>query len=247
MRIPLPTDYTVFRFLIPSMGVEKKFRPFTVKENKALLAAQSTDDEVVMVDTLKQVISNCCLDKDFDVEKIAMFDAEYLLIKLRSISVGQTASLIVTCRDPHDGFPEQTRKNEIVLDLDNVEVTDLDSYNPKIKLSDTMMVVMKAPTLDLLKKLKIEQGVDFESDYAAIVYNICVMIDSIVTQDEVIKSSDIGVQDIEQWLEALTEDQFMKLYNYFAKFPKCRVKLEWTCPHCGKHNQQYLEGVSYFF
>ena len=247
MRIPLPTDYTVFRFLIPSMGVEKKFRPFTVKENKALLAAQSTDNEVVMVDTLKQVISNCCLESDFDVEKIAMFDAEYLLIKLRSISIGQDTSLIVTCRNPHDGFPEQTRKNEIVLDLDNIEVTDIDSYNPRIKLSDTMMVIMKPPTLDLLKELKVERGLSFENDYSAIVHNIRIMIDSIVTQDEVINSADLKPSDIEQWLEALTEDQFLKLYNYFVKFPKCRVKLDWTCPHCGTHNQQYLEGISYFF
>ena len=242
----MPTDYTVFRFLIPSMGVEKKFRPFTVKENKALLAAQSTEDEIVMIDTLKQVISNCCLD-DLDVEKIAMFDAEYLLIKLRGVSINNSVNLIATCSDLHDGLPENTRKNEIVLDLDNIEVFGIEDYNPHIKMSDTMVVNMKAPTLDLLKKLRAENNNNFNEDYNAIVHNIGIMIDTIVTQDEVIDANDISIQELNTWLESLTETQFMKLYAYFTTFPKCRVKLEWTCPVCGKRNMQYLEGVSYFF
>ena len=247
MRIPLPTDYTVFRFLVPSLGQEKKFRPFTVKENKALLAAQSTDDETVMVDTLKQVISNCCLEDDFDVDKLAIFDAEYLLIKLRGVSVGQSTNLIVTCGDAHDGFPEETRKNEIVLDLDNLEIVDIDKYNPHIRLSDSMVVNMKAPTLDLLKRLRVEKGLDFETDYSSVLHNICIMIDNISTSDEVISGSDLSIQDLSTWLESLTEPQFMKLYNYFINFPKCRIKLDWTCPTCGKRNVQYLEGISYFF
>lgn len=247
MRIPLPTDYTVFRFLIPSLGTEKRFRPFTVKENKALLAAQSTDDDTIMVDTLAQIVTNCCLD-DVDATKLALFDIEYLLIKLRSVSIANTASLIVTCSDPHDGYPEQSRKNEILLDLDNIEVVGLDKYKTTLKLSDTMTVKMKVPTLEVLKKIKESSPNDtLDQLLEVVVYNIAMAMESIYTVDEVIDIAECGVYDIQQWLEALTESQFLILKDYFDSIPRCRVKLDWTCPVCGKRNVQYVEGLHYFF
>ena len=247
MRIPLPTDYTVFRFLIPSMGKEKRFRPFTVKENKALLAAQSTDDDVVMIDTLARIITSCCLD-ELDVKQLALFDVEYLLIKLRSISISKDATLIVTCNDFHDGLPEQTRKNEIVLDLDNVEVTGLDRYKTSIKLSDTMTVKMKTPSLDVLKNIKDSDPNDsLDQMLDNVEHNIAAAIDCIYTADEVINVEECSMHDIRQWIEALTEEQFLLLKEYFDTIPRCRIKMDWTCPVCGKRNVQYVEGLHYFF
>ena len=249
MRIPLPTDYTVFRFLIPSMGIEKKFRPFTVKENKALLAAQSTDEETVMLDTLIQIINNCCVDNEpIDAAALALFDIEYLLIKLRGISIGEESTLLIECSDPHDGFTESTRQNEVVMSLDNIEVQGLDQYSTKIRLSNDMVVNMKVPTIELAKKLKsVELDASLDVMLDVVTHNISVLIDNICTVDEVIEASSCTVNDIREWLESLTDEQFLKLYRYFSSIPKCRIKIEWTCPHCGKRNLHYVEGMSYFF
>lgn len=246
MRIPLPTDYTVHRFIVPSLGVEKRFRPFTVKENKALLNAQSVDDPDVMIDTLKQVISNCSLD-DLDVDQLALFDAEYLFIKLRIISVNKESELVVTCSDPHEGHPEETRQNVILHDLDSVEVYGLENYSRTVKMSDDMIITMKAPTLDIIKKIRVPNENDTESYYNDVVHNIVILMDKICTKDEVINASDCSVQDLAQWMDALTEPQFTKLYDHFMSIPHCRIKLDWTCQFCGKRNIQYLEGLSYFF
>ena len=247
MRIPLPTDYTVYRFLVPSLGVEKKFRPFTVKENKALLTAQSVDDHDVMMDTLKLIIGNCCLE-EIDVDQLALFDAEYLLIKLRSISIGKESSLILMCPDSHDGHPEQTRQNEVFVDLDNIEIVGLDKYKTSVRLSDSMMVEMNPPTLDLIKKLQqVPSDATYEQRYDIAITNIRHLMKAIVTEDEVIKVNECGVQDIREWLESLTEDSFELLHSQIQNIPYCRIKLDWVCPFCGKRNVRYLEGLSYFF
>ena len=247
MKIPLPTDYTVYRFLIPSLGVEKRFRPFTVKENKALLTAQSVDDHNVMMDTLKVIINSCCLD-DIDVDSLALFDAEYLLIKLRAISIGNESSLILTCPDPHDGHPEKTRQSEVFVDLDNIEVVGLDKYKSTIRLSDSMMVKLNPPTLDLIKKLKqLPDNATFEQRFEIAVHNIRALMKSIVTEDEVIEIAECSAREVHEWLESLTEDCFALLHDQLQNIPYCRIKIDWVCPFCGKRNVRYLEGLSYFF
>lgn len=246
MRLPLPTDYTVHTFLIPSKKETKRFRPFTVKENKALLTAQSVDDIKTMTETLKLVVQQCCLD-EIDVDALATFDLEYLLVKLRAISVASESYVTVVCSDPHEGFEQATRETDIVIDLNKVEVVGLDNYTQNIRLSDSMVVIMKSPSADILGKLIATDSDNYEQYFENAIHNMLVSIDKICTEDEVFDADDLGERELREWLESLTQDMFEKLYHYFESFPHCRIKLEWTCPHCGKRNVSFVQGLSYFF
>jgi uncharacterized protein YaaN involved in tellurite resistance len=62
MALPMNTQPT-FNMVIPSTGKSVKFRPFVVKEEKALLIAQQSEDPTVMVDTLKTVFTSVIQDK----------------------------------------------------------------------------------------------------------------------------------------------------------------------------------------
>ena len=62
MALPMQSTPT-FNLKIPSSGKTVKFRPFVVKEEKALLIAQQSEDQKVMVDTLKSVLASCLLDQ----------------------------------------------------------------------------------------------------------------------------------------------------------------------------------------
>ena len=62
---------TVYNLILPSTGKSLKYRQFFVKEEKALLIAQQSEEIKVMVDTLKAVVKACVLD-DLDVDKIAI-------------------------------------------------------------------------------------------------------------------------------------------------------------------------------
>ena len=76
MALPIMNTPT-YNMVVPSSGVNVKFRPFLVKEEKALLIAQQSEDLMVMVDTLKSVIKTCVLDT-IDANKLATFDLEYM-------------------------------------------------------------------------------------------------------------------------------------------------------------------------
>lgn len=246
MKIPLPTDYVVHQIEIPSKKRKYRFRPFTVKENKALLTAQSIDDITTMAETLKVVIQQCCLD-EIDVDSLAMFDLEYLLVRLRAISIESVSYITVVCSDTHEGYEQATRETDIAVDLTKVEVVGLEHFDTKVRLSDDMVVIMKAPSIELLGKL-ISIGTDnMEQYYENAIHNMLISIDKICTSDEVYDAEEMGERELTEWLYSLTQEYFAKLYNYFDTFPHCRIKLEWTCPHCGKKNVSYVQGMSYFF
>jgi len=80
-KISVPT----FALNIPSKNKKKTFRPFLVKEEKILLMAQQGNEQD-MIDAIKQIINNCCVE-DINVDSLATFDIEYLFLKLRGKSV----------------------------------------------------------------------------------------------------------------------------------------------------------------
>ena len=226
--LPINTAYTVHEILIPSLGKKLRFRPFLVKENKMLMIAQASEDNMQMLNTLKAIIASCCVEEQpLNVDQLATFDFEYLLIKLRSISVDSNVELNVTCSDPHSGFDESTRTTQLLLDLNNIEIVGLENYSTKVKLSDDLYVIMKVPSLNMIE-------------------NVAAQLDKICTQEEVFDCSEYSPDQVEQWLEQLTSAQLEKLIEYFQSIPYCRIKVEWTCPHCGKRNVRYIEGITYF-
>lgn len=239
--LPINTAYTVHEILIPSQGKKLRFRPFLVKENKMLMIAQASEDTTQMLETLKAIIGSCCVEEHpLDVDKLATFDFEYLLIKLRSISIDHNVELNVTCSDPHSGFEQSTRTTQLLLDLDNIEIVGLENYSTKVKLSDDLFVIMKVPSLEMLDSIP-----DIEN-YKDNLSMVAAQLDKICTTEEVFDCSEYSLEQVEQWLEQLTSTQLENLLAYFQSIPYCRIKVEWTCPHCGKRNVRYIEGITYF-
>ena len=72
MALPMQSTPT-FNLKIPSTGKIVKYRPFVVKEEKALLIAQQSEDTKIMIDSLMTVLQGCILDK-IDINSLAMFE-----------------------------------------------------------------------------------------------------------------------------------------------------------------------------
>lgn len=104
-----------YEITIPSTGQKVEYRPFLVKEEKILLLASETKDEREQVRAMKEAIKNCTFEK-VDVEKLAPFDIEYIFLKLRSKSVGETVEVSVSC---DENCKESVK---IPIRLDDIEV-----------------------------------------------------------------------------------------------------------------------------
>lgn len=240
-------EHPVHKILVPSLNRELRFRPFVMKENKALMLAQMTEDTSVVLTTLAEVVASCCLD-GIKAEDLSVFDYEYILCHLRSISVGNKVTLVLKCdgeSQAHDA-DEETRESRVVLDLETVKVKGLEDFSLEVKLSDTLMVKMKMPTLIEFQKyseIPIEDGNVFDRGI-----KICAMqMDKIYTEEEVIDCKEHTEEEIIEWLEELPLEQYEVLSDWFNRIPECEITVEWKCPHCGKHNVRSLKGIMDFF
>jgi hypothetical protein len=228
----------LYNVTIPSNKKEVKFRPFLVKEEKSLLLAQQSEDPKVMINTLKSVIENCIVD-DVDVDKLATFDYEYLFTQIRAKSVGEIVELLFLC----DTCDDDKAKAQVNLDISKFKVEFPEGHDNKISLFDDVGIVMNNPTLATLDKLeKIKEG-----DVNSIFDVVADCMESVYTTEEVFNTKDQTKQEVIDFLENLTQEQFKKIESFFLTMPKLQQKVEYNCPVCNKHHVKTMEGLASFF
>jgi ribosomal protein L44E len=237
MTLPM-SNTPIYTLTIPSNGKSVKYRPFLVKEEKALLIAQQSEDLDVMVDTLKQIIISCT-DGKVDPEELAVFDIEYMFTQMRSKSVGEEVQLVFRCGHCQD----ENAKSEVTIDISKLEVIKDPTHTNKIELSDNIGVIMKYPSIDTLKILDDESLTDIEQVFRV----ICRSIDIIYNSEDTFYAKDETIEDIEAFVNNLTRIQFEKLKSFFDTMPKLKQVVEFDCPVCGAHNKTTLEGIQDFF
>lgn len=240
MALPIMNTPT-YNLVVPSTGVKIKYRPFLVKEEKALLIAQQSEDIQVMVDSLKQVIKGCVLDK-IDVDSLATFDIEYIFTQIRAKSVGEVVELLFPCDEDH-GEDQDKAKLKISIDLSNLQVEFPPEHTKKIDLFGDVGVIMKYPSFDMMSKM---ENLDVE-DVDAIFDIIASSIDIIYQGEEIYYAKEQTKEELLEFLYNLTNEQFANLQKFFTKMPKISKTVEYNCPLCGKHHSVTLEGMQSFF
>jgi hypothetical protein len=237
MSLPFNTTPT-YNVTIPSTKENVKFRPFLVKEEKALLIAQHSEDQNVMIDTLKNIIKSCMLDK-VNPDTLAMFDIEYLFTQIRAKSVGENVDLLFPC----DVCDDEKARVKISFDLTQLNVEIPEGHDKKIELFDDVGVIMKYPTINVIKQLENINTNDIDN-----VFNIISSsIDIIYNGDEIFHTKEQNKKDVVEFLENLTSNQFNKIQKFFETMPRLRQSVKYTCPVCSRDHDKVLEGLDSFF
>lgn len=223
---------------LPSTGKTIKFKPFQVREEKALLLAQQSDDKGIMADTLKDVVKHCVIE-DIDVELLAMFDLEYLLLQIRAKSIGEIVALIFSC----DTCNDPKAKVKINFDLTQLKVKKDPTHTNTIKLFDTTGVVLKYPDVSAISQFDRLGDDDINGIFDLIISSI----DYVYSDDEFFYAKDQTKQELHEFINNLTQVQFKELVNFFETMPKLRQDVHYTCPVCNKEHNKYIEGIDSFF
>lgn len=227
----------VYKLSIPSTGEQITFRPFVVREEKALLLAQQSEDTEVMLNTLKDVLKGC-IKEPINIDSLAIFDVEYLFTQIRAKSVGEVIELIFTCS--HCELPNN--KVKMGIDLTKIPVVKDPNHTNKIHLFENTGVIMKYPSLNTFKKADGSQD-----DIESVLQVVIDCIESIYSNDEVFYAKEQTRDELEEFVMNLTKAQFDKLEDFFTSIPKYKQDIEFDCPACGVHNSTTVEGPASFF
>lgn len=238
MALPRP-EYPIYNLTIPSTEKIVRFRPFRVKEEKALLIAQQSEDMKVMVDTLKNIISSCVLD-NIDIDDLAIFDIEYMFTQIRSKSVGETVDLIFTC-----GHCDQKGNSvKIEIDLTKIPMVKNPNHSKTIKLSDKLGVIMRYPKIEAL--LKVDADTE-EVDPEAAIDAIIDCIEAVYDDKGVHYAKEESREEVKNFLEELSKTQLDMIEDFFVTVPKFQQKIDYKCPVCHADNSYMLKGTKSFF
>ena len=104
-----------YKLNIPSTDEVIRYRPFLVKEEKLLLIAQETGTDKATYEAIRNIIKSCCLDP-VDINKLPLFDMEYIFLNIRAKSVGETVKIKVKCPD------DEKTEVEVEVDLSLIHI-----------------------------------------------------------------------------------------------------------------------------
>lgn len=241
MGLPVLTVPT-FDVTVPSINKKIKCRPFLVKEEKILLLSLNSEDENEIYNAVKQIINNCIVDKqNIDIEDLAIFDLEYILLKLRARSKGEAVRL--KFNGIAESECEECRKEKYVtINLSNVEIKKFPNHTNNIKLTDDIGIIMGYPKFKTL-----QTNISRESDIGTIIDSVIECIEKIYDKDNVYSKKDLTVQELNEFVESLQSTQFDKLYEFISTMPRIEYELDLSCEKCGRKDVQTISGLQNFF
>jgi hypothetical protein len=206
-------DYPVYKINIPSLKKDYQFRPFLVKEEKLLLMAKESENPADVLSAIKQIVNNCSIDTKLDISKLALFDIEYIFLRLRAISVDNVIK--ASYKDSEDN-----KIYDFEINLDNVKIKYPENLDNNIKITPKSGVIMKYPSAALY------DDADFlalDKDYMFELILRC--IDSIYFEEQIFEAKDYKKEELNEFLENLNIKVFEKIQEFLLNVPKMEYKI----------------------
>jgi hypothetical protein len=221
-----------------SNGKTVRYRPFTVKEEKILLVAQLSNDHKQVNEAIKQVVTNCVVDLNFDVDSLATFDVEYFFINLRSKSVNNVVDIYL--KDLED-----EKQYNFKVNLDDIKIVRKPNHDKKIHLYDELGVVMKYPNYTIGAEMFVKDGsID---DVTALLEMIAKCIDTIYDGDKIYTAGeDFDSVEAITFVNDLPIEAVDKFKDFFDTFPEIEYVINYT-NSLGNERSYKLSGINDFF
>lgn len=234
MALPRMNDIPKYTMVIPSTGRKVVYRPFLVKEQKVLLIAlESQDEDQILRAIVDSIVS--CVDEQIDVSKLATFDIEYMFIRIRMKSAGETSEIGVPCQSCGE-------YNEYTVNLEDIQI-NLPEKQKQVKLNDQYTIQLKYPNYQAL----LEENQNAETEVEKLYHLILACLDCLLTEEERISFDDEPKEEIEKFLEQLTTTQFDEIVEFVQDLPRLQHEIEFKCEYCETEQKRLLQGFQDFF
>jgi len=237
-------EYPTFTIFVPSQKRKVTFRPFLVKEEKILLFAKESGEMEDIYEALTQIVNNCVVEDDFDVNKVPASDLEYIFIHLRSKSVGNIIEFTVNDN-------EDKKEHNITVDLDQVTEESFTKENDKpvknhiaIKDRNNTSIKLRYPTArDLIaaaKNGKEKKNPDLIEELA----RVC--IETVYDDHNVYIWEENNDEQKDEFLNQIKGIVYEELSEFFSAMPTLEHKVKYK-NSLGNEREIVLRNLQDFF
>jgi len=224
-----------YTMTIPSTGKAVEYRPFNVKEQKTLLLAKESDDEQAMVRATRDLITSCVVTP-IDVNKLTLFDFEFMFLQVRAKSVGETSDIQIKCHDCGEFNP-------ITINLEEAKVLGEVQKDNKIELTDTIGLLMSYPMFESSMRLISQRKSDTEAAFSTLID----CIDAIYDESAVYTAEDTPRKELVEFIDQLSNKQFEAVTDFINSSPVIGLEVNFNCTKCEVLNEETITGLKNFF
>jgi len=238
-------DVPTYEIELPLSKKKIKYRPFLVKEQRNLLMAMEGDDSATVHSAIRDILYNCTLTENIDIDKLPIIDVEYYFIHLRAKSVGEVVESKYRCNNmitDDKGTRECRNVMESNLNLMNVRVEKNENVSDEVKLNENLSIKLKYPEFGIIKD-SMQYNNEDELTFAMLAQSIEYIYDG----DQFYYSHETPLNELIEFVETMPPEQFAKVEDFFNNLPKLKEKIEMTCKKCSYHHVIEVEGLESFF
>ena len=227
-------ESTTYALQLPSNGQTVEYRPYVVKEEKAILIAKETGTEADMVRASKNLVRACTFEK-IDVDNLTTFDFEYLFLMIRAKSAGETSDLLVTCSSCK-------HKNPLTINIEDAHIKGAvkDAKELTVELTDTVGIQMSYPKVRSIDTTN-------TGSTESIMNTIANCIDVIYDDKGLYESSSVSTKELTEFVDSLNSKQFQSIVSVIGEMPTLVIDTSFKCKNCEAENEISLEGLANFF
>lgn len=249
MKLPIIDSYA-FSVILPSTKEPISVRPFLVKEEKILLLSQESDNAEAQVDAIAQVIRNCTFNA-IDPRQAPYFDVEYLLLQIRSKSVGEIINPTYKC---HTILPESNTEcgylTNVSINLSEIPPTNVEK-TPKdflVNVGNRFVLKLKYPTIytvnDLLLAATSSEFPTAEKTLNAIIDMFDTLTDK--STDITYNFEDYSLEEKTEFTDSMTPQDYKGIIKFLENIPSISHTTTFTCANCNTTHAIRLEGLTDF-
>jgi hypothetical protein len=228
--------HPTFELTIPSSKKKINVRPFVTKEEKILLIAKESGEYGDIIRAVKQIVSNCIVSSDVNVDSLPTFDLEYLFIRIRALSV----SNIIT---PKYLDTEDQKEYDFPIDLNKIEVTFPADVNKKIDCGSGVVMVMKYPSCSLYSE---KEYIEITETELAFDYLFKSCIESIHQVDKSYDLKTTSDEELREFIDNLPIPAYNLVKSFLFNLPKVEHTINYTNTN-GTERKIVLSSLNDFF
>jgi hypothetical protein len=234
-------DVPTYEIELPVSKTKIKYRPFLVKEQRNLLMALESLESTTIQQNIKDILYNCTLTENVDIDKLPIIDVEYYFINLRAKSVGEIVESRYRCNNEVDG-KECGNIMEKDVDLTQIKVQMKNDVSPEIQLTPNISIKLKYPEFGIVK-----DSIKYENINDVTFHMIAQSIEYIYDGQQFYYANESTTEELVEFVEGLNQEQFNKIENFFNNLPKLKETLDIKCSKCGFDHKIEVEGLESFF
>ena len=183
------------------------------------------------------------MDSNFDINKLELFDLEYLILQLRIVSIGTTTKIRFLPRKNTE-CKECGKHRDVEVNLAEAQIDFKTSIDKKIQLTDNIGVIMKYPNAKMLGKI---ESIKKSEDANKVFEVIWMCVESVYDSETITSNKDVKVEEGVAFLESLNTVQFSKIETFLASIPKLKQSIKVKCSECTFEDNYELVGLENFF